>query len=108
MLAVLEAVKQLAKAVTADYDQNRRYVAKYHSGQDSKGHLAIDLVQKVGLQMMAAVRVMQALDQARVPLLPQMASRLIRHVYGAEIHWRSRIQPGVSIVHGCGLVVSSA
>jgi serine O-acetyltransferase len=40
--------------------------------------------------------------------LPQVTSRLIRHAYGAEVHWKSRIEPGVSIVHGCGLVISHA
>jgi serine O-acetyltransferase len=44
----------------------------------------------------------------RVPLVPMVLSRLIRHVYGAEIHWRAKIAPGVSIVHGVGLVLSHA
>src|SRR5690606_22927250 len=33
---------------------------------------------------------------------------LIRHLYGAEIHWKAQIAPGVSIVHGTGLVISHA
>jgi serine O-acetyltransferase len=64
------------------------------------------LVSKIGLQMLANVRVMQALDSAHVPLLPQVVSRMIRHLYGAEIHWKAKIAPGVSIVHGNGLVIS--
>jgi serine O-acetyltransferase len=51
---------------------------------------------------------MQTLEAARIPLLPQVLSRLIRHAYGAEIHWRADISPGVFVVHGTGLVVSHA
>jgi serine O-acetyltransferase len=56
--------------------------------------------------MMASVRLMQSLEAAQIPLLPQVVSRLIRHFYGAEIHWRAAIAPGVSLIHGTGLVVS--
>jgi serine O-acetyltransferase len=35
-----------------------------------------------------------------------VASRLIRHLYGAEIHWNAEVADGVSIVHGNGLVLS--
>jgi serine O-acetyltransferase len=56
--------------------------------------------------MLASVRVMQALTEAKVPMLPQIMSRIIRHAYGAEIHWDAKIAPGVSIVHGNGLVIS--
>jgi serine O-acetyltransferase len=51
---------------------------------------------------------MRFFDAARVPLLPQVMSRVIRHLYGAEIHWKSRIAPGISVVHGVGLVLSHA
>ena len=49
---------------------------------------------------------MTLLRDARVPLLPQIASRLIRHAYGAEVHWNTTILDGVAIVHGTGLVLS--
>jgi serine acetyltransferase len=103
-----KALQELWAAVVADHEQIRRYSSKYHASSVSRSELPKDLVQRVGLQMLAATRVMQALEKARVPLLPQVASRLIRHLYGAEIHWKAQIDPGVALVHGTGLVVSHA
>ena len=67
------------------------------------------MVQKVGLQMLVATRLMQALEEAHVPLLPQVVSRVIRHLYGADIDLQSqRSDQGIAIVHGCGLIISHA
>jgi serine O-acetyltransferase len=38
----------------------------------------------------------------------RIASRIIRHLYGAEIHWDAELAPGVIVVHGNGLVISHA
>jgi len=100
--------RQLKSSVVADYDSIRRYRAKYHGEEIPAQRLPLDLVQKIGLQLMASVRLMQSLDALEIPLLPQIVSRLIRHAYGAEIHWRAAIAPGVCVVHGTGLVVSHA
>ena len=100
--------RKFVGAVIADYDSVRHYQAKYHGQNIPAYRLPFDLARKIGLQMMASVRLMQSLDSAKVPLLPQVLSRLIRHVYGAEIHWRAEISPGVSLIHGTGLVVSHA
>ena len=108
MPGALDTIRQFKTAVVADYDQIRKNRAKYRGERISSLSLPIDVVQKVGLQMMTAVRVMQALERARVPFLPQVVSRAIRHLYGAEIHWRAKIEPGISLVHGCGLVISHA
>ncbi len=108
MSGALDAIRQLKTAVVADYDQIRHYRAKYRGESIPSAGLPADLVRKVGFQMMAVIRVMQALDSANVPFLPQVVSRAIRHLYGAEVHWKARMDPGVSIVHGCGLVVSHA
>lgn len=104
----IQAVRDLRAAVLADHEEIRRYKLKYAAREISPAELPADLVKKIGLQMMAAIRLMQALDAARIPLLPQVVSRLIRHAYGAEIHWKARIDPGISIVHGCGLIISHA
>jgi serine O-acetyltransferase len=106
MFKTLKAARQIVTSVVADYDSTRRYRGKYHNEQIPMSRLPVDLVRKVGLQMLASIRVMQGLEAARLPLLPQVVSRLIRHAYGAEIHWRAAIEPGVSIVHGVGLVIS--
>jgi serine O-acetyltransferase len=104
----LRHLQSLKSAIAADHEQIRRYNEKYHGEQLTESQLPIDIVQKIGMQMITVVRVMQVLDQAGVPVLPKVISRLIRHLYGAEIHWQAKIEPGVSIVHGCGLVISHA
>lgn len=83
------------------------YERKYGHRSPSTS-LPSDLVQKIGLQMMAAVRLMQALRRAESSLGAKIVSRLIRHLYGADIHWDAALAPGVMIVHGMGLAVSSA
>ncbi len=94
------------QSVRADYANVQRYRAKYHDDQRSSMRLPVDAVTKIGFQMMIAMRTMAFFRDARVPLLPQVASRLIRHVYGAEVHWNTTLRDGISIVHGTGLVLS--
>lgn len=58
--------------------------------------------------MMTACRVMRLFSDAGVPVAPKIVSRLIRHAYGADIHWDAALAPGVMIVHGMGIAVSHA
>ncbi len=95
------------KSVRADWDNSQRYRGKYHGdSQQSVLKLPVAAVTKVGFQMMIALRAMKLAQEARVPLAPQVLSRAIRHLYGAEVHWKTTIHDGVSIVHGTGLVLS--
>jgi serine O-acetyltransferase len=105
-MRAIRALRHLFRSVADDYNSTRRYRAKYHADKIPGYRLPVDLVRKIGLQMLANVRLMQTLETAGVPLLPMIVSRWIRHAYGAEIHWKAAIDPGVSIVHGCGLVIS--
>jgi serine acetyltransferase/GT2 family glycosyltransferase len=84
----------------------RQYEARYGHASPSGGNLASDLVQKVGLQMMAAVRLMHALHASERTLAAKALSRLIRHLYGSDIHWEAEIEPGVMLVHGMGMAIS--
>lgn len=102
------ALARFSRAVRADYRSVQRYRAKYHGDHVPLARLPVDAVRKIGFQMMCAVRLMQLLRDARVPLGPQVLSRLIRHLYGAEVHWDADLAPGISLVHGVGLVVSHA
>lgn len=106
MFSKPNSIAQFVKAVSADYNQLRRYRVKYHAQQKPGWHFATDVFTKIGVQMATTMRLMQAFDHARVPLVPQVISRFIRHAYGAEIHWKAQIEPGITFVHGCGLVVS--
>lgn len=105
---ILAAWRRALAAIRADYDATRRQRRKYHGEDIPARRIWLDLFRKVGFQTLAWYRVMRFFRESRVPLVPQVISRLIRHLYGAEIHWDARIEPGVSIVHGVGLVVSHA
>ncbi len=103
-----EAVSRLTEAVRADHALVHRHGVKYGGRPDRPQAYSSALVQKVGLQMMAAYRIMRVLSVARVPLAPKVLSRFIRHAYGADIHWDAELAPGVMIVHGMGMAVSYA
>jgi serine acetyltransferase/GT2 family glycosyltransferase len=101
-------VRRFAADVRADHDVLRGYEAKYGHRAPSSGRLAADAVQKIGLQILVAVRLMRLLRDAGAPLAAKAASRLIRHAYGSDIHWDAELEPGVNLVHGFGLAVSGA
>jgi serine O-acetyltransferase len=101
-----QAARNLASNVRGDYEAVMAYRGKYNADAKSWGEFPVDVVKKVGVQMMAAVRLMHFVRDAGVPLAPQVASRMIRHLYGADIHWDAQFAPGVSIIHGQGLIVS--
>ena len=103
-----EAVSRLAEAVRADHALVHRQGVKYAGRPDRMEALPGALVQKVGLQMMTAYRIMRLFSVTGVPLAPKIMSRLIRHAYGADIHWDAELAPGVMIVHGMGIAVSYA
>jgi serine O-acetyltransferase len=100
------AFRRFASAVSADYALLRQNQQKYHGHDLAPWKLPIQIAQKIGLQMTAATRVMHLVRDLRVPFGGEVMSRMIRHVYGAEIHFNADIAPGLSIVHGNGLVVS--
>jgi len=97
-------------AINEDRAMLHHYDAKHAPEREVHGDsgFARDVVTRIGFQMMVAYRAMRFLVDARVPLGPQLASRMIRHVYGSDIHWGAELEPGVVIVHGMGLALSSA
>jgi len=94
-------------AVRADHAALRRGDERYGAGGAAGGgSLPADAVRRIGFQMLIAYRVMRLLRAAHLTPLAMIQSRLIRHVYGAEIHWDAELAPGVAIVHGTALVLS--
>ncbi len=93
-------------AVRADRAAVHHFADRYNGDRVESGSLVSDLVRRVGFQMLVAVRVMQLGRDLRIPLAGPFVSRLIRHLYAAEIHWEADIAPGIVIVHGNGLVIS--
>ena len=94
--------------VRADHLVVRHYEERYGHHAGSSGVLLLDAVTKIGLQELIAVRWMRLLRDLRVPLGAKITSRLVRHLYGSDIHWDAELAPGVLLVHGFGLAISHA
>ena len=92
--------------VRADYSAIVRNADSADREWVSSPNLRRDLVKKVGLQMMAVYRLMRFAFDAGHPLVAQILSRCIRHLYGSDIHWEADLAPGVMLVHGMGLAIS--
>jgi serine O-acetyltransferase len=104
----MSAFKTCTQAIAADHAAMRNFGERYNADRVPAGSLLPDLVQRIGFQMLVAVRLMQLGRDLHIPLAGPLMSRLIRHLYGAEIHWEASIAPGISVVHGNGLVISRA
>jgi serine acetyltransferase len=104
---IRSAWRTMVEAVAEDHEMmglyDDRYAADLRSGPAALGR---DLVSRIGFQMLAACRAMRFCVDADIPLAPRVASRLIRHAYGSDIHWEARLAPGIVFVHGMGLAVS--
>lgn len=101
------ALDTFVTGVRGDFDFMRTARAKYLNDSIGADRLGPEVVKRIGLQMMVAIRGMHLLRDAGFTPGAQVAARLIRHVYGAEVHWESQWEPGVNIVHGNGLVVGA-
>jgi serine acetyltransferase len=96
-------------AVRADHAALASADDRYAPGTErSGGSVPGTFVRRIGFQMMVAYRVMRLCRDAGFGLGARIASRAIRHLYGADIHWDAELSPGVIIVHGTGLVISHA
>lgn len=102
----MSALGRFLRSVAADYDAMETARGKYRGDARALAALPSALVTRIGFQMTTAIRAMQLLRDARIPFGAQTASRMIRHLYGAEIHWDADLAPGLALVHGNGLVVS--
>ena len=100
--------RRFATSVRADHAAMRSTRERYPTDGTSmhSAGLLSDAIRKVGFQMLIAVRVMRLVQDLHIPFGGPIVSRLIRHVYGAEIHWHATIADGVGFVHGVGIVIS--
>jgi serine O-acetyltransferase len=108
MTAGIRALRRFTAAVRADRDMLRHYDEKYTPEQRPPEPLVKDLVGRLGFQMMVAYRLMRLFAEAGVPLAPQVIGRLVRLLYGADIHYDARFAEGVVIIHGMGIAVNRA
>ena len=94
--------------VRADHQALTDSDRKYASAVERPTSIMSAGIQRIGFQMMIAYRVMRLCRGIGFGLGARLMSRMIRHLYGADIHWDAELAPGVVIVHGVGLVISSA
>ena len=100
----------LAKCIAdieADHTTLHATDARYRPNTPKRSVVG-DAVQRIGLQILIAYRVMRLCRQLRFGLLARVISRLMRHLYSTDIHWDAELAPGIVIVHGIGLVISHA
>lgn len=106
----LGAIGLLAKCVAdigADHAMLCETDGRYRPNTRARGVVG-DAVQRIGFQLLVAYRIMRLCRQLRFGLLARICSRLMRHLYSADVHWDAELAPGVVIVHGIGLVISHA
>jgi len=100
--------REFTAAVRADHEALRDHDERYGRHGLPRGGFLTDVVVRIGFQMMVVYRLMRLCVALGIPLLPQLISRLMRHLYGSDIHWRAEFEPGVTLVHGMGLCISGS
>jgi serine O-acetyltransferase len=100
------AASQFVDALRADHAAVQEFHEKYGRSGGASSPLAKDVVEKIGLQVMAAYRLMRFFAAVDARLASRITSRMIRHLYGSDIHWEADIAPGVMVVHGMGMAIS--
>lgn len=93
-------------ALLQDHRSVLHYRAKYHQERLSPLLLPRHLATKTGLQILSLVRLMQFCRRMNHQKQASFIARLLRHAYQVDIHPDAKIAPGISIVHGNGLVIS--
>jgi serine O-acetyltransferase len=100
------AFSRFLASVRADHEMLVRSDAKYDTRGRQTASIAHDLVERIGFQMMTAYRLMQLLKESGSPLGAKITGRMIRLLYGADIHYDCRIEDGVAIAHGMGIAIA--
>ena len=57
--------------------------------------------------MLLVARTAACLETAGLPTAARLASAALRHLYQVDIDRRAILEPGVSVIHGTGLVVGA-
>lgn len=96
----------LRSAVRSDHAALRASQERYGDGRGVSDSVARALITNIGLQQLAVFRCAAWCANHRLTPIAMGLSRLIRHLYSAEMHWNADVSPGVVLVHGNGLVLS--
>ncbi|MBN2530559.1 MAG: hypothetical protein JXR76_29500 [Deltaproteobacteria bacterium] len=100
----INAISRLKKRFQVDVDTvKQRYKSQRGGVEMSTPNV---LFHDIGLQMMLAVRLMQLFRERNQNTVAKIISRaVLRHMYAADIHPDADLEPGVSIIHGNGIVI---
>jgi serine O-acetyltransferase len=101
-----KAASSLAEALRIDQSTLHDFHGRYGGSAEEGAPLAKDIVEKVGLQLLAAYRLMRFFGDVDAALAARVTSRMIRHLYGSDIHWDADFAAGVMVVHGMGMAIS--
>ena len=102
---LLSAAARAREDFRLDVEARHRGEAKY-APPGGRPHIAPEIVESIGMQIVLGYRVMRAFRDARMLLAARIVSRLMRHLYSCDVHWEAEIAPGLSIAHGMGLAIA--
>jgi serine O-acetyltransferase len=103
---VAAAAGKLSRDVREDHEAMNLFNSKYDPRRRPAAPISKDLVEKIGFQFIAACRVMRFFKDVDAALPARITSRMIRHLYGSDVHWDAEIAPGIVVVHGMGMAIS--
>ncbi|MCP4605965.1 MAG: serine acetyltransferase [Proteobacteria bacterium] len=108
MRKLINRITKLAEDIKADCDSRTDHRKKYHGDTTAEISIPAMLIKHIDIQSLAFVRLMQFAEDVHIPLGGPILSRFARYIYGSEIHWNAKIEPGVSLIHGTGVVIGHA
>jgi serine O-acetyltransferase len=76
-------------------------------GRDSRLQAVRVMLTNRGMQSILLYRLAHACWRNKIPLLPLLFSRVAQHLFAIDISYKSRLGPGIVIVHGFGVVIGS-
>ncbi len=96
----------LAEAIRADHAALARTQERYGGKEGAERGIAADAVTNIGFQLLVGYRLMRAFVAGGHGVAAKFTSRLLRHLYGSDIHWDAVFEPGIVVVHGFGLAIN--
>jgi serine acetyltransferase/GT2 family glycosyltransferase len=100
--------RELIEAVKEDHRALANSHSRYDPRWQNKSSRISDSAVNAGFQIVFGYRVMRCMRALGLPLAAQLVSRVLRHTFGADIHWDAELAPGLVVVHGFGLAISHA
>jgi serine O-acetyltransferase len=85
----------------------RRDIACLCRGHATRRKAIVVTLTNRGFHSILLYRLGHSLWKSRIPALPMIFSRIAQHLFAVDISYKSRLGPGIVIVHGFGVVIGS-